>query len=335
MNQADSTTPHGKGPTDEEAWWCHFDPLAKRLVDLQRLASTGVITKRRDALEQRLLQDNEPRQYRNLLNLLDGCERQLVLAAKRDAIQKQRPEGCWCLGAGGARQYTVSTDPVLLVYMEACSCEDGEYEKARTDEILPEMAKQRREIERDSLWWRANIPYRFRECRLSTWPTAAPHILDLLTPEPRRSLFLSGPVGRGKTGLAVGYAWECLKVLDIHSLRFTTVPDMLAALRDTYNHPSHEDTPSEAQIIARYSTVDLLIMDDLGAEQIKNVEWVEDRLYQVIGHRHGQEKPTLFTSNRGLAELAGRIGDRVTERIAEMVGKDSVINLAGLPNLRD
>ncbi|MDZ4248652.1 MAG: ATP-binding protein [Candidatus Nanopelagicales bacterium] len=151
----------------------------------------------------------------------------------------------------------------------------------------------------------------------------------------RRSLFLHGPVGRGKTGLAVGYAWECLRRTEIRSLKFVDVPDMLAAFRDTYNHPSHADTPTEHDLIARYANAGLLVLDDLGAEQVKNSGWVEDRLYQVIGRRHANEMPTVITSNLSLQQLVDRVGERVVERIAEMVGPDGVINLDGLPNLRE
>jgi len=157
--------------------------------------------------------------------------------------------------------------------------------------------------------------------------------MEALSPS-QRSILLTGPFGRGKTGLAVGYAWECLNTLPITNIRFTAVPQMLAELRDTYNHPSYEETPTEQQVIGKYARSGLLILDDLGAEQVKSTGWLEDRLYQIIGERHAEERPTIFTSNLNLDALADRIGERITWRIAEMIG-DNIINMEGLPNLRE
>ena len=93
---------------------------------------------------------------------------------------------------------------------------------------------------------------------------------------------------------------------------------------------------SEAEIIKRYSQADVLIMDDLGAEHIRtgNEEWTADRLYQIIGYRHAEELPTLFTSNLDIAQTGKRIGERITWRIVEMCGPQHICKVTG-PNLRD
>ena len=183
-------------------------------------------------------------------------------------------------------------------------------------------------------WARAGIPLRFLECRIWTWPSGYryPNILHDFTPS-QDSLMLTGPVGTGKTGLAVGYAWECMEKLGMRNLRFVEVPQMLAELRDTYNHPRHEETPTEGQVVGKYAGAGLLILDDLGAEQVKGTGWVEDRLYQIIGERHAEQRPTIFTSNLSLDQLADKIGERITSRIEEMtLGR--IISLAGMPYLR-
>jgi len=260
-------------------------------------------------------------------------ERRLALAERRDSIQATRPPDCWCLGTGGRRIMTVNIgDPNSeVVWLETCGCPDGQAEAMRRDRLIPEAREKASTAERNGKWARSGIPLRFQDCRLGTWPTARRRadILAMLTPR-ARSLYIWGPFGVGKTGLAVGYAWDYLTKMNPITLRFVTVPDLLASLRATYSTGQTEE-----HIITLYSRCGLLVLDDLGAEQVKDTGWLEDRLYRIIGHRHAEELPTVFTSNLDLDHVADRVGPRVTDRIAEMVGRGNVLNLTGCPNLRE
>lgn len=145
------------------------------------------------------------------------------------------------------------------------------------------------------------------------------------------SLFLWGDVGRGKTGIAVGYARDAVFGLGWPpSVWFRTVPKLLTDLRDTYNRGGQ----TEAAVLRRAQTVDLLILDDLGTEAI--TDWGRDRLYQVIGERHDEERATVITSNLTLEELEAptQLGPRLAWRIAEMCGPHRVIQVIG-DNLRE
>jgi DNA replication protein DnaC len=86
-----------------------------------------------------------------------------------------------------------------------------------------------------------------------------------------------------------------------------------------------------------YCQVPFLILDDLGAEQITDSGWVADRMYQIIGTRHGDDRPTFFTSNCTPTELADRLGDRIMSRVLEMCGFPNpghrIVHVEG-PNLR-
>lgn len=210
---------------------------------------------------------------------------------------------------------------------------------------------------------RAGIPARFVGCSLSSYPVSAataPLLKRLRCPLPphaaseddpawdaygdayqlwKGSWFFHGLYGRGKTGLVVSYAREWLRDLcdtetpeylrSCRLLIFASVPDLLSELRDTYR-----SNASERDVIRRYTGALLLLLDDLGAEHVKDAGWLEDRLYQIIGTRHAEERPTLFTSNLNLEQLAGKIGERVTWRIVEMCGADHIVKVDG-PNLRD
>lgn len=124
------------------------------------------------------------------------------------------------------------------------------------------------------------------------------------------SLLLLGITGVGKTHEAYGAMRE-LAVTGV-SARWavTTAADLYAALR-----PRH-GVDSEAEF-ARYRNSPLLLIDDLGADR-KPTEFTEEVNFRLINHRYENHLPTLITSNVGPAELAGRLGDRVTSRLAEM-----------------
>jgi DNA replication protein DnaC len=124
------------------------------------------------------------------------------------------------------------------------------------------------------------------------------------------SLLLLGATGVGKTHEAYGAMRE-LAVTGV-SARWatTTAADLYAALR-----PRH-GIDSEAEF-GRYRDARLLLIDDLGADR-KPTEFTEEVNFRLINHRYENHLPTLITSNVGPAELADRLGDRVTSRLAEM-----------------
>lgn len=190
----------------------------------------------------------------------------------------------------------------------------------------------------------SGVPKHFRDLRLDTHPNfmggSNPGLLKrlLAADYTQDSWYLFGGFGKGKTGIAVGYGWEYLHTVG-GSVLFRTLPALLSELKATYGRPVYregDDTSpqeTEAEVLLRYKRAGLLILDDLGAEQVSGSGWVEDRLYQIIGYRHDEDLPTVCTSNLSLPEVAQRIGERTTWRIAEMCGRENVIELQGR-NLR-
>lgn len=271
---------------------------------------------------------------------------------------------CWCKGNGQGR-WTRSDTSISAGHMEFCPCPVGKEHGAEYAENLERSrAESYRQLQVHRWEKASNIPPRYTQCRLTTSPLSRTHpaLVKALTwvPYPYdeededsdagfkwwetfghrvdRSWFFWGPYGTGKTGLAISYAHERIfKDLagndygEPYYIHFTTIPDLLTELRSTYNKTSDK---TEAEVLEFYQHPDCLILDDLGAEQVSNTGWVEDRLYQIIGHRHGEEKQIIFTSNLSLTKLAGRIGERITWRIIEMCGKENIVEIKGA-NLRD
>jgi len=262
---------------------------------------------------------------------------------------------CWCGGVGGHTirymapfgQYSEAQ----AVFDETCVCEVGQQEAQRKEQLQWEYNSAQTASIARLRWQNSGVPQRFIDYRLSTSPIRAVNskLIERLTCPSEDivewddafdrwwgSWYFHGPYGVGKTGLAVGFAYEMNVQAFCEAsqrIRFVTLPRLLAELRSTYNRRG-ENVETEQDVIDRYAKTTLLILDDLGAEHVKGSGWVEDRLYQVIGERHDEERVTVFTSNLSLKELANHIGERITWRILEMCGPERIVAVTG-PNLRD
>ena len=127
-----------------------------------------------------------------------------------------------------------------------------------------------------------------------------------------RGLWLMGDVGTGKTTLAMlvsKAAAEAGRTVAIYSL-----PRLLARIRRTYDGEPGED--SYDQFFRRLTSVDLLHVDDLGAE--KRSDWVLEQLYAIVDERYQSQRSMVVTSNLGYEQLKEEIGPRVVSRLTEM-----------------
>jgi DNA replication protein DnaC len=133
--------------------------------------------------------------------------------------------------------------------------------------------------------------------------------------EQGRGLWLMGDVGTGKTTLAMivsKAAAEAGRSVAIYSM-----PRLLARIRRTYDAERGED--SYLDFFDRLTSVDLLHIDDLGAE--KRSDWVLEQLYAIVDERYQSQRSMIVTSNYGydrLDELKDQIGDRVVSRLTEI-----------------
>ena len=94
---------------------------------------------------------------------------------------------------------------------------------------------------------------------------------------------------------------------------FVSIPDLLLEIRHSFKEKSETD---EQDIINKYSEIDLLVLDDLGIE--KTSEWSIQTLYTIIDRRYRDMKRTIITSNLNLKEIADKLDDRISSRIAGM-----------------
>ncbi|WP_241535808.1 ATP-binding protein [Indiicoccus explosivorum] len=139
------------------------------------------------------------------------------------------------------------------------------------------------------------------------------------------SFMLKGTFGTGKSHLS--YATAKTLLASGHSALFLSVPKLLTKIKDTYNSKS---TFSEADLLELVGMVDLMVLDDLGAEytNARNTadNWVWSKLFEVVDSRSG--KSTIYTTNLSSTELETKVGTRNFSRIMDsaeiilMNGKD-------------
>ena len=124
-------------------------------------------------------------------------------------------------------------------------------------------------------------------------------------------LMLRGAPGSGKTHIAISILREV--IARGFTGKYWNFNDLLTRLRDTYR----EQSPlSEEELLHPADSMDLLILDDVGAENAS--EWVRDRLYLIINRRYESAKATIITTNLDEADMESRVGARIASRLCEM-----------------
>jgi DNA replication protein DnaC len=148
-----------------------------------------------------------------------------------------------------------------------------------------------------------------------------------------KGIWFLGDTGTGKTTLAMLISKAALE--RGHSVAIYSMPKLLARIRRTYEGEPGAD--SYSQFFDRLTAVDLLHIDDLGAE--RQTEWVIEQLYSIVNERYEAQRSIMFTTNAeqiGEAaedleskkskgrepelEVEKQIGRRTFSRLVEMCG---------------
>jgi DNA replication protein DnaC len=128
-------------------------------------------------------------------------------------------------------------------------------------------------------------------------------------------LWLMGDVGTGKTSLAMLVSKAAVEAG--HTVAIYSLPRLLSRIRRTYDAEAGEQ--SYLEFFERLTEVDLLHIDDLGAE--KRSDWVLEQLYAIVDERYETQRSVVVTTNLRQEELEEQIGPRTVSRLIEICGE--------------
>ncbi len=125
---------------------------------------------------------------------------------------------------------------------------------------------------------------------------------------PYNGIVMRGGTGLGKTHLSLSIANEVIK--KGYSVIYGSSFDIFRKAEQEYYGRSDDN------IIETLTNVDLLILDDIGAEHEKPV--YSSIFYNILNNRINTSRPTIISTNCDLGELKARYGDRIVSRLQSM-----------------
>ena len=167
----------------------------------------------------------------------------------------------------------------------------------------------------------AVIPKRYRDVSFDRPPVTeidpnvvavTRHYVDTIAEQLNagHGLWFMGSVGTGKTTLAMLVSKAALRVG--RSVAVYSLPRLLNEIRDT-----HRAERSHIDLLDRLTAVDLLHVDDVGAERTN--EWVLEELYSIVNARYEEQRSIVITTNILDREaLCDQITERTVSRLTEM-----------------
>jgi DNA replication protein DnaC len=205
-----------------------------------------------------------------------------------------------CDGGGFAIDETTNT-------ASDCRCRAGRIAMARTRNLAGRIPRRYQDVsfERPPVSDIARVaPEQIRAIRRYTQTIDAN--LDA-----GRGLWLVGDVGTGKTTLAMLVSKAALEAG--RSVAIYSLPRLLNLIRETI-----DSEVGKLDFLDRLSMVDLLHIDDLGAES--KTDWVLEQLYSIVNARYEAQRAILATTNLTPEKLSEQIGPRTVSRLEEICG---------------
>ena len=133
----------------------------------------------------------------------------------------------------------------------------------------------------------------------------------------QKGLYLHGSFGSGKTYILAALLNELAKNGATTVIMY--YPQLLRTLKESFNKTDNE---SYDEMINKFMTTDIILFDDIGAENL--TAWSRDEvLGTILQYRMEENLPTFFTSNLNIEELEAHLAE--TKQSVDIVKAKRII----------
>mgnify|MGYP001304112149 FL=1 len=146
----------------------------------------------------------------------------------------------------------------------------------------------------------------------------------------KTTLFFQGDTGLGKSHLS--YCIHQKFINDKKPSIFIDLPSLLSEIRSTYSNGNDWRKRTQEDIMNAIKEVELLVLDDIGAEYVKPdangyESWAADILFQIANSRQG--KKNVYTTNFTSKLLTQKYGMMSKRIISRLMNNAKVIKIEG------
>lgn len=236
----------------------------------------------------------------------------------------------YCLKCGKPRFFVLEENGVTQVIRILCDCQRAEYNRKAEEKLLAQRREKFLERQKLSTMGNKYLEANFATAKITENNKKAYEKAQNYTKNAKEmiknniGLYIYGDNSSGKTYYS---ACICNELIARGFLcYFVNIPQIIADI------DSKKITYSI--LVQKMSVCDFLFIDDIGKEFLgRKEEWTYSKgeriLLDILNRRYSYARPTIFTSNYSLNELANRfnLDKAILERINEMSTK--VIHFKG------